>query len=255
MTPRRLGRSDMLLSPIGFGAFKIGRNQGTKYAEAYALPSDAEADALIARVVDLGVTLIDTAPAYGSSEARVGSALERHGLRERVRISTKVGERFEDGRSTYDFSVEAITRSVTASLAALRTDRIDCLVVHAPREDAAVLRDTPVTDALRDLRERGVIRTMGFSGYTHEAFRLAIAEGYDALMVEYHPLDTSHRATLENAASAGVGVLVKKALASGRIPASEAIPFALAAPAVTSVVIGSLNAENIASAIELAAGS
>jgi aryl-alcohol dehydrogenase-like predicted oxidoreductase len=249
MTPRRLGQRDLLLSPIGFGAFKIGRNEGTKYAQPYELPSDEEAERLIRRVIALGVTLIDTAPAYGVSEARVGAALARDGLRDRVAIATKVGERFEDGRSQYDFSNEAIERSIAASLRALRTDRIDCLIVHAPREDAAVLRTTGVTNALRDLRERGVIRTMGFSGYTHEAFRLAIAEGYDALMVEYHPLDTSHRPTLEQAAAAGVGVLIKKALASGRIPAAEAIPFVLAAPAVTSVVIGSLNADNIATAI------
>ena len=73
MRPRRLGSTSLQLSPIGFGAFKIGRTEGAKYAEAYSLPSDAEATALVHAVLDLGITLIDTAPAYGVSEERVGA--------------------------------------------------------------------------------------------------------------------------------------------------------------------------------------
>ena len=71
-TSARLGRS---VTAIGWGAFKIGRNQGAKYPQAYELPSEADSVALVRNVLALGVHAIDTAPAYGLSEYRVGLAL------------------------------------------------------------------------------------------------------------------------------------------------------------------------------------
>lgn len=250
MRPRRLGSTSLQLSPIGFGAFKIGRTEGAKYAEAYSLPSDAEATALVHAVLDLGITLIDTAPAYGVSEERVGAALRDR--RADVVLSTKVGERFESGRSSHDFSEAATLRSVERSCARLCRATIDLVFVHSNGDDLAILQEGGVTRALRALRDRGVVRAIGFSGKTVEGHRRAIDEGYDALMVEYHPLDGSQRPALEEAADRGVGVVVKKALASGRVPPSEAVPFALAAPAVASVVIGSLRIDHLASCAELA---
>ena len=75
MVHRRLGRTGRHVSPIGFGAFKIGRNQGIKYASAYDLPDETAVAALLEGVLDLGINLIDTAPAYGLSEERIGRAL------------------------------------------------------------------------------------------------------------------------------------------------------------------------------------
>jgi aryl-alcohol dehydrogenase-like predicted oxidoreductase len=254
MTPRRLGSTDLWLSPIGFGAFKIGRNEGTKYAEAYALPSEAAATELIHRAVAMGITLIDTAPAYGLGEERVGRALASlpPAARASVHLSTKVGEAFADGRSTYDFSAQATEASVRRSLERLGTNVLDLVFVHSNGDDQAILTEGSVTRTLRSLQERGLIRAIGFSGKHLEGHTLAIADGYDALMVEYHPLDASQRPVLEQAAERGVGVLIKKAMASGRIPANEAMPFALAAPAVTSVVVGSLRAENLAACVAAA---
>lgn len=243
MIPRRLGSTDLVVSPIGFGAFKIGRNEGIKYERGYELPTLAEAVDLVRGAVNLGITLIDTAPAYGSSEERVGAAIADR--RERVLLSTKVGERMVEGRSRYDFSPDAIRASVEESLRRLGTRCLDLLFVHSNGQDVEILADGTVTATLRALRDRGIARAIGFSGKTNEGHRLAIAQRYDALMVEYHPLDTSQRPTLELAAERGVGVVLKKAMASGRVPPDEAIPFALAAPAVASAVIGSLRLENL----------
>lgn len=243
MTPRRIGAHGPLVSPIGFGAFKIGRNQATKYAVDYDLPSEESAIALVQAVIDRGITLIDTAPAYGLSEARVGRAIADR--RERVVLSSKAGERFIDGVSHYDFSEAAIASSIERSLATLGVETIDLLFLHSNGEDEAILAnqgaDGGATRALRRAKDAGRIRAIGFSGKTLAGHLRAIDEGFDALMIEYHPLDTSQRPALERAAERGVGVLIKKGLASGRVPANEAIPFALAAPAVASVVVGSLS--------------
>ena len=72
---RRLGRSNLNVSPIGFGAFKIGRNAGIKYPSAYDLPDQRAVNLLLGGVLDLGITYFDTAPAYGLSEERLGRAL------------------------------------------------------------------------------------------------------------------------------------------------------------------------------------
>ena len=70
MVYRRLGRTGLNVSPIGFGAFKIGRNEQIKYPKGYELPDDDSTDALLNGVLDLGVNLIDTAPAYGGRDVR-----------------------------------------------------------------------------------------------------------------------------------------------------------------------------------------
>jgi aryl-alcohol dehydrogenase-like predicted oxidoreductase len=153
MVLRALGRSGLRVSPIGFGAFKIGRNRGIKYASAYELPDDAAAGRLLNGVLDLGVNYIDTAPAYGVSEERIGRFLAHR--RAEFVISTKVGETFADGRAVYDFSGAAVRASVERSLRRLRIDVLDIVFVHAHADDAGILRETDVVATLRELKQTG----------------------------------------------------------------------------------------------------
>lgn len=241
MARRRLGQTEFSVSPIGFGAFKIGRNQGIKYPHGYELPSDDEVERLLHGALDLGINLIDTAPAYGLSEERVGRVL---GGRDDVVISTKVGETFEDGKSTYDFSADAVRTSIERSLRRLRRDRLDVVFVHAHADDVAILEQTPVVETLQDLRARGRIAAIGFSGKTPAAAELA-CKWAEVLMVEYHINDRSHESVLQSAAQDQLGVVVKKALASGTLPPDESIAFAASNPAVTSVVVGTLNLDHL----------
>jgi aryl-alcohol dehydrogenase-like predicted oxidoreductase len=239
-------------SPIAFGSFKIGRNEGIKYAEGYALPSEDEAISLVREAIALGIRHIDTAPAYGLAERRVGLALA--GLAEPVSVSTKVGERFESGRSTYDFSAGATRSSVARSRDLLGRGRLDLVLVHSSGDDERILREEGVTAALRGLREEGAVAAIGFSAKSLAGALAALEAGYDSLMLEYHPSAPSLRPAFARAAGLGRSVLVKKALASGRLAPAEAIPFALAAPAVTCVVVGSLRASHLSECIALAQG-
>ena len=106
----RIGRAGLVVPPLGFGAFKIGRNQGVKYPNPYDLPDTAEVERLLNSVLDLGCTLIDTAPAYGVSESRIGQAIGHR--RSEFVLSTKVGETFVDGQSRYDFSATSVKASL-----------------------------------------------------------------------------------------------------------------------------------------------
>jgi aryl-alcohol dehydrogenase-like predicted oxidoreductase len=241
--PRRrpLGRTGFAISPIGFGAFKIGRNQKTKYSTAYELPSDEQVAALLSGLLDLGINYIDTAPAYGTSEERIGRAIS--GRRSEFVLATKVGETFEDGASTYDFSASAVRKSVERSLKRLKTPAIDVLLLHSDGRDAWIQTETDAVSTLEELKRQGLARAIGLSGKTVEGARQAL-DWADVLMVEYHLRDRSHEALITEAAARGVGIVVKKGLASGELPADEAIRFVLDNPQVTSLVIGGLSLEH-----------
>jgi aryl-alcohol dehydrogenase-like predicted oxidoreductase len=240
---RPLGRTGLAVPPLGFGAFKIGRNQGIKYPSGYDLPDDAAVSRLLNGVLDLGCTLIDTAPAYGLSEERIGRAIGHR--RSEFVPSTKVGETFADGTSTYDFTRSGVEQSLQRSRDRLQTDVLDVVFIHSNGDDLAILRDTDVVAVLREWRDRGAIRAIGLSGKTVAGARAALAWA-DAIMVEYHLDDRSHAGAIAEAAAQGIGVFVKKGLASGRLPPADAIRFVVETPGVTSLIVGGLNLDHFA---------
>jgi len=252
MKPRLLGKTGLSVSPIGFGAFKIGRNEKTKYSQPYPLPDDQTADRLLNGVLDLGITHIDTAPAYGLSEERIGRSLAHR--RREFTLSTKVGEIFEQGQSRYDFTGQAVRASVEQSLKRLRTDVLDVVFIHSHGADIEIQQSTDVVPTLCDLKQQGFIRAIGLSGKTAAGANLAL-DWADVLMVEYHLTDQSHAGVIAAASESGIGVIIKKGLASGQLAAGEAIRFVLANRGVAGLVVGGLNLEhlraNIATATDL----
>ena len=125
---RPLGQTGPMVSPLGLGTVKLGRDQGVKYPSGFQIPDDDEARRLLKLARDLGINLIDTAPAYGRSEERLGPLLR--GQRHDWVIVSKVGEEFSDGQSRHDFSAAHTRFSVERSLKRLETDCIDLVLVH-----------------------------------------------------------------------------------------------------------------------------
>ncbi len=251
MEYRPLGRTGLSVSRIGWGTVKLGRNASVKYPDAFDLPSPADAERIVHAMLDLGVTLIDTAPAYGLAEERIGAALGSR--RSEVVLCTKVGEQFESGRSTHDFSGVSARRSLQQSLRKLRTDAVELLLVHSDGRDIEIQADTDLVETLQDLKQAGLTQAIGFSGKTPGGSVLALSWA-DVIMCEYSIDIRSHEAAIAQAAEAGIGVLLKKVLGSGHLPAREALNHVLhAAPiasAVSSVVIGSLSPDRMADNID-----
>ncbi|MBX3355124.1 MAG: aldo/keto reductase [Phycisphaeraceae bacterium] len=238
---------------ISLGAFKIGRRDPGKYATDDPLPSDAESTSLIHGAIDFGIDLIDTAPAYGLSEARVGAALaSRHSG---VVISTKAGEELGPTGSIFNYSEAAIEASVCRSLVRLRRPSLDLVFIHSDGNDLHILGEGTAVATLDRLRRQGLLRAVGFSGKRVEGGLAALNDPrINAVMVEYNPASTSQLPVIEMAGRLGKAVLVKKPLAQGRLAPEEAIPFILARPEVTTVVIGSLRLEHLERACRIAAG-
>jgi aryl-alcohol dehydrogenase-like predicted oxidoreductase len=247
---RAFGRSGRSVSVLGLGTVKFGRNKGVKYpgGDGFALPSDADIANLLDLSIDLGINLIDTAPAYGTAEERLGALLGAR--RDKFFIVSKTGEEFdaEAGTSEYIFTAAHTRHSVERSLQRLKTDFIDCLLVHSNRDDVDVINNTPVLETLAQLKAEGKIGQFGISTYTIEGGTQAAAL-CDAVMVAHNRDYTAEAAVIAHAKAQGCAVLVKKGLASGHMAdaatLAENIGFVLQTPGVTSLVFGSLNPENI----------
>ncbi|MDD0842938.1 aldo/keto reductase [Pseudomonas sp. Gutcm_11s] len=246
---RPLGDTGLLVSPLGLGTVKLGRDQGVKYPNGFTIPDDAAARALLNRARELGINLIDTAPAYGVSEQRLGPLLR--GQRQDWVIVSKVGEEFEAGQSHFDFSPQHTRLSVERSLQRLETDFIDLVLVHSDGNDVAVLRDSGVYEALAELKREGKIRAFGLSGKTVEGGLLALEQG-DCAMVTYNLAEQGERAVLDHAASHHKGILIKKALASGHAvlagkdPVRASFELVFGHPGVSAAIVGTINPQHLA---------
>ena len=245
MDLRPLGTTGIRVSPIGLGTVKLGRDAGVKYPRAVVIPDDDAAARLLDTARGCGINLIDTAPAYGASEERLGNLLRRS--RDRWVIVTKAGEEFEDGVSRFDFSARAVRASVERSLVRLRTDRVEVVLVHSDGYAEVDLEARGTLGALRALKGEGKVRAFGVSTKTPEGGRLAVAAG-DCVMVTLNPASTADLPVIEAAQRAGVGVLVKKALASGHlagVTVEDCLRLALCTPGVTSVILGTTDPEHL----------
>jgi len=238
----------MIVSPIGFGSFKIGRNTKIKYAAAYDLPSDSECQRLLFGLLEMGINLIDTAPAYGIAEERLGKLLASR--RSEFLLSTKAGEEFDGVSSRYDFSRDAIMASAHRSLKRLRCGHLDFLMLHTNGDaERAGLDDAIV--ALHDLKAQGLVRAIGISP-TLDATALAAATWADVLMLEINPDRQPPPEIVASIAARGIAVFAKKALSSGHASADSALRQVLGFPYVTSAVVGSLSLEHMRENLNLA---
>ncbi|SEL05102.1 Predicted oxidoreductase [Atopomonas hussainii] len=241
---RALGNTGLKLSPLGLGTVKIGRNQGVKYPTGFELPDDNAVRNLLAQAHDLGINLLDTAPAYGKSEERLGPLLK--GQREQWLICSKVGEEFTDGQSSFDFSAAHTRYSIERSLKRLGTDYLDMVLVHSDGNDMAILEQTDVYPTLLELKAAGLIRAIGFSGKTLAGGIAALQDG-DCAMVTFNLNEQGEQGVLDYAAAHHKGILIKKALASGHVclqdgqdPVQASFELILRQPSVSSVIVGTI---------------
>jgi aryl-alcohol dehydrogenase-like predicted oxidoreductase len=230
----------MRVSLLGLGTVKFGRTEGLGYPVASSLPTMRALTELLAAAADLGVNLIDTAPAYGSSEERLGQLLA--GRRSRWILCTKVGETFENGRSHYDFSPEQTRRSVLRSLQRLATDHLDVVLIHSDGNDLDIIDELGTLQALAQMKQEGLIRAFGMSHKT-VAGGLQAVDACDAVMTTLNVDDQAALGVVERAHARGCGVLVKKALAGGAVARDPArrrasLEFVATTPGVSSIVVG-----------------
>jgi aryl-alcohol dehydrogenase-like predicted oxidoreductase len=211
---RRLGRTDLQVSEIGFGAWAIG---GNKHGHSYGPTDNAESLRTMARALDLGCTFFDTADLYGHglSEKLLGQALEKH--RQACVIATKVGGDFYHGPFRKNFDPDYIRFALEKSLERLRTDYIDIYQLHNP--PLMMLERGTHYAVLDELKQEGKIRYYGVS--VHDAYEgtMAIATGKpDVIQVAYNFLRQDPREDLfPFAQEHDIGLIIREPLANGML--------------------------------------
>jgi aryl-alcohol dehydrogenase-like predicted oxidoreductase len=174
MQQRELGNSGLRVSSIGFGCMGLSFGYGPAADRQNAVK-------VIQAAVEQGVTLFDTAEAYGPNEELVGDALAPY--RERVVIATKFGFRNGQPSQGLDSRPERIREVAEQSLRRLRTDRIDLFYQHRP-DPAVPIED--VAGAVQDLIRQGKVKHFGLSEAAVRTIRRAHAvQPVTALQSEY----------------------------------------------------------------------
>jgi aryl-alcohol dehydrogenase-like predicted oxidoreductase len=248
MQRRHFGNTGIEVSPIGLGTVKLGRDQDVKYPQDFVIPDDKAASHLINTAKTLGINLIDTAPAYGNSEQRLGPLLK--GQRQDWVICSKVGEEYIDGLSSFNFRAKHTRFRIDRSLKRLHTDFIDIVLVHSDGDDKKVINDEEVLYELEKLKKEGLIRAYGVSTKTVEGGLLA-AEKTDAVMATYNLQHREEEPIINYCQENNKGLLIKKAFASGHLcndgkdPVQQSMDFIFSHQGISSVIVGTINPEHL----------
>lgn len=207
MKQRLLGRTGLAVSEIGLGTVELGLDYGIGSAHGAVRPSEQDAARLLHFALDHGVTLIDTARAYGEAEGIIGRSLRDR--RSEYVLASKV--RPQPGNPS------AARLSVEESLRQLATDCIDLAQMHCL--DTEVEPDADTVGELLRLRDEGKIRFIGSSVYGPEAALAAIRIGpIDCVQVAYSALDRRvEDAVLSAAREHGVGVILRSVVLKGAL--------------------------------------
>lgn len=270
MERRPFGKTGLFVTPIGYGLAAIGRPGYITLGRDHDLGLDRSVEALERRshevltvAYDAGIRYFDAARSYGYAERFLASWLRARGLEPHaVTVGSKWGYTYVGNwqvdakvHEVKDHSLPALQRQIGES-GELLDGYLDLYQVHSATLESGVLDDRAVLAELNRLRASGLIIGMSVSGPRQaEVVRKALTVEVDgvnpfqSVQATWNLLEPSAGPALAEAHAAGWGVIVKEALANGRLASRDqvAIAAALANPWVDVVLSGAVTPEQIAS--------
>ena len=276
---RTLGRSGLPVTAVGLGLAALGRPGYLTLGHGRDFGADRSVEAMERHahtVLDAahaaGVRYFDAARSYGRAEAFLASWLASRDVE--VTVGSKWGYTYTadweiaaDPPEVKDLTAEAFRRQV-AETRALLGDRLDLYQIHSATVQSGVLEDSAVLEGLAELRGEGVAIGLTATGADQaDTIEQAIAVGaFDTVQATFNVLEPSAGPALERAHAAGMGVIVKEAVANGRLtargdqpeflaiaaqrsatPDALALAYVLSRPWVDVVLSGAATAEQLAS--------
>lgn len=270
MEYKKLGKSDLNISRIGFGCMSLKNNH-------------AENEKILHKALEYGINFFDTADLYdkGMNETSAGKALK--GKREQAVIATKAGNQWREDGSGWDWNPRKkyILTAVEESLKRLQTDYIDLYQLHGGTIDDPIIE---TIEAFELLQKQGKIRYYGISSIRPNVIREYVNHSnIVSVMMQYSLLDRRpEEVCLPLLQQHRIGVLARGSVASGllvnkpakhylnynedrvetaataiknlsgprRSPAQTAIQFVLQNTAITSAVVGIRTAEQLKDAVD-----
>ena len=205
----RKDKSGSELSVLGFGCMRF-----TRKGAGIDL---GKAEQEIMAAFQAGVNYFDTAYVYPGSEAAIGEIFERNGIREKIRIATKLPQYLIGSR-------EAVDRYFSEELARLRTDHVDYYLMHHVTDVAMweKLKKIGILDWIAEKKRSGAIRNIGFSYHGNTEHFLTILNDYDwdICQIQYNYFDEYSQAGVDGlkaAAAKGIPVVIMEPLRGGKL--------------------------------------
>lgn len=197
------------LSVLGFGCMRFAK-------KGNSIDMD-KAEEQIMAAYRAGVNYFDTAYVYAGSEAAIGEIFERCGIREKIHIATKLPQYLISNRAALD-------RFFNEELSRLRTDYVDYYLMHHVTDIAMweKLKNVGILDWIREKKESGAIRNIGFSyhGNTENFLKILNDYDWDLCQIQYNYLDEltqAGRAGLKAAYEKGIPVIIMEPLRGGKL--------------------------------------
>lgn len=224
---RRLGRTNLMVTELGFGAMNI--------------PDVMEGEETLRKALELGINFIDTARVYSGSEYLIGKVIEGR-RRESFIIATKTPRRSRDGA----------LNDLDKSLKSLGIDKIDLYQLHdvSPVDWNQVMGKEGALEGLKEAREQGLIDHIGLTSHTVEALEKAVDSGeFETVLLKYSPFERETMRIISLAKERDVGVIVMKPLGGLGMPATlrgyethldpkTLLRYVLSNPAISVVIPG-----------------
>ncbi|MFQ5924555.1 MAG: aldo/keto reductase [Dehalococcoidia bacterium] len=195
---RRLGRTDLMVTELGFGAMNI--------------PDVREGEETLGKALELGINFIDTARIYRGSEYLIGKVIEGR-RRDSFIIATKTPRRSRDGA----------LNDLDKSLKTLGIGKIDLYQLHdvSPVDWNQVMGKEGAVEGLKEAREQGLIDHIGLTSHTLEVLEKALDSGeFETVLLKYSPFERETRRIISRAKERDVGVIVMKPLGGLGMPAT-----------------------------------
>jgi len=212
METRRLGNSDLQITPLGVGAWAMG---GSGWRFSWGSQDDKDSIAAIRKALESGINWIDTAAAYGlgHSEEVVARALED--LPRRPYVFTKCSRVWDERRElSGSLKADSLRRECEASLRRLKVDAVDLYQIHWPLPDEDIEEGWTT---LAKLKQEGKVRYIGLSNFNVEQMKRAQAIApITSLQPPYSLLAREvEREILPYCAAQNIGVIVYSPMGSG----------------------------------------
>ncbi|QJD87986.1 aldo/keto reductase [Cohnella herbarum] len=211
MEKAKLGRTDLQVTKLGFGAMEI---RGPRVWNGRPV-TDSESERILNAVLDQGINFIDTSYDYGRSEELIGKYISHR--RHEYILATKCGctlvDHGDHDETPHVWTRDNLLHNVDTSLRRMRTDYIDLLQLHGPTLQQT--EEGRLVDVLKEIQATGKVRSIGISTYLPHIISYIETGDFDTFQIPYSALEREHEQIIVKAGEKGAGVIVRGGVGRG----------------------------------------
>lgn len=211
MMKKRLGRTSLEVTPLGFGAMEI---RGPRIWNGRPV-TDKEAETILNAVLDAGINFIDTAYDYGLSEEYIGKYISHR--RDEYVLASKCGctvvNAGDHDDTPHVWTRENLLHNIETSLRRMQTDYIDLWQLHNPSVEQT--EEGQLIDVLKEIQASGKVRHIGISSTLPHINHYIESGEFDTFQIPYSGLERAHENVISKAANAGAGTIIRGGVGRG----------------------------------------